>query len=238
MPFVELPAIYLDNVEMDDVIAGIALINLEPDDGESGVLVNTNITIEIADLSGVGLDAAETQVFVNINGQGELIALNGAVFQPGFTGIDSAISSPDPDTTRIVIDPIAPFSSLDSVTVRVVAETTGGGNTLDQSYTFTVQDISPPAVLAASARDLDVVRVTFDEPVKQVSPSDLDDALNPANYSFTPEPDQLPAVTAVGKLVEAVNATTVDVTTDIELSMSKNYKVTVSGVADLDGNIS
>jgi phage tail-like protein len=216
---------------MDAAASGLALINRSPDEDETGALVTTNIQLDIADLTALGIDLALTDIYVDA-----VLAYDGATdtFQTGFDGAASARTAPDADTTRLVIDPTTPFTSLDLVTVRVVANTVGAGNPIDISYTFTVQDLTPPELVAASARELKVVRLTFDEAVKQVSASGSDDALNPANYVFTPL--TFPAVTPVVSSVASVSTTSVDLTTDIDISPGKQYSIEAEGVADLLGN--
>ena len=183
MSFVELPAVYLDDVVMDAAASGLQLINLSPDQGETGALVSTNVQLDIADLTGLGIDLAATDVFVN-----GTLAYDGATdtFQTGFDGTDSARTAPDADTTRLVIDPTSNFASQQVVTIRVVADTAGGGNAIDVSYTFTVQDLTPPALVSADPQSLNRVRVVFDESVVMVSAAGATDSLNPARWSLTP----------------------------------------------------
>jgi hypothetical protein len=235
MAFVELPGVYLDEVAMDAASTGLVLINRNPTASESEVLVNEDIALDIASVTGNAVDTANTDIYVNINAAGEVLAVDGGVFQAGYTGPRSITSNPDTNTLRIVIDPTVPWNSLDSVQVRVVSQDVGATETIDTSYTFVVQDLTPATVTAASPQDLDVCRVSFDEAIVQADASDAHDGLNPSNYTFTPL--TFPAVTPVATLVESVSATAVDVTTDIEFSPGKQYKVTVTGVSDLKGNL-
>lgn len=237
MSFIELPAVHLDDIIMDSVSTGLQLINRSPGASEIDVPVAGNIAVDIASLTGNAVDMANTQVFVNVNATGEVTAYDGGAggFQAGWTGPESATSNPDTNTLRIVLDPSLAFNSLDSVAIRVASQDVGATDTIDETYTFTVQDITPPVVVAASALDLKIVRVSFDEAVKQVLASDSDDALNPSNYAFTPL--EFPAVTPIAVSIASVSTTSVDITADIEFSMGKQYKVTVSGVADLEGNL-
>ncbi len=231
MSVVELPAVYLDNLVLDAAATGLVLINRSPDANETGALVNANVALDIADLTALGLDLATVEIYIE-----GVLAYDGATdtFQTNFDGPESARTSPDADTERFVIDPTSPFTSLQVVDVRVVADTVGGGNAIDVTYAFTVQDLTPPAVLTVEARSLDTIRLVFDEPVKQVSAANADDALNPANYVFTRI--GLPAVNVVAQSVVAISATTFDITTDIDISPGKQYQVTVNNVEDLLGN--
>ena len=231
MAFVKLPAVYLDAVVMDAAASGIVLINRDPEQDEVGALINTNIAVDIADLTALGIDLSTVDVFVN-----GTLAYDGGTdtFQTGFDGIGSQRTAPDADTVRILIDPTSNFASLEVVTVRVVADTAGGGNAIDESYTFTVQDLTAPIVVAAEAKELKVVRISFDEAVKQVLAANGDDALNPANYVFAPI--DLPAVTPVAVSVKTVTTSSVDITVDIDISPGRQYSVTVNNVEDLFGN--
>lgn len=236
MAFVELPGVYLDAVTMDAASTALELINRNPGSGETGSLINENVALDIASLTGNAIDVAATDVYVDIGGAGEALVYDGGAFQAGWDGAESASSNPDANTLRIVIDQTAPFASFDVVTIRVVSQDVGATETMDESYSFTVQDLASPGVLTATPQDLDVLRIEFTEAVKQVSASDSDDALNPLNYAFVPL--TLPAVIPVASSIISVSATEVDVTTDIEFSPGKNYRVTVDGIADLEGNVS
>ena len=221
MTMVELPAVYIDDVQMLEP-GGLALLNRDPDDGQVRVPEDLNIVVDIADLTGIGIDTSATQVFV-----AGILAFDGGVFQPGFAG---STSSPDSDTLRIDINPASDFASEQAVTVRVVSETTGGANTIDETYSFTIIDLIPPAFASAVPQSLRVVRLTFDDPVKQVDPTVADDALNPSNYFFRPL--TFPAVTPVGVSVASVDAQTVDVTVDIDFSPGQTYSVQAPNFTD------
>ncbi len=237
VPVLELPAVYLDNVVMDAAAFGVVLINRNPTDAEIGVLVNANIALDIASLTGNAVDTANTVVTISINAATPVTMFDGGSggFQSGFDGPESATSNPDTNTLRIVTDPTTPFSSLDTIEIAVSTQDVGATATLSTDYDYTIQDITPAVVTTAEAQDFKVVRITFDEAVKQLSASAADDALNPANYVFTPL--EFPAVTPVSQSVVAISATVVDVTVDIEFSFAKQYRVIAAGIADLKGNI-
>ena len=76
------------------------LINRVPEPGDVGVLVNTDIELDLTDTGGGTVDSSATQVFV-----GGVLAYDGGIFQTGFTGPNSADSNPQADTLRIIIDP-------------------------------------------------------------------------------------------------------------------------------------
>ena len=225
----ELPAVYLDAVLLDPTPVRPAVINRDPEPDEVEVPISTEVAFDLTDIGPDGIDTAATKVYL-----GSQLAFDGGAFQPGFDGPASAATNPQADTLRVVIDPVAPFASLEEVTVRVVTSTTGGAHTLDQSWTFRCQDLTAPRVVGAQARELKRVRVSFDEPVKQEDPSASDDALNPALYTLVPT--SAPAVDVEVVDVDSVTDSSVDLLTDVELTPGASYRLTVSGVVDLRGN--
>lgn len=221
MTMVKLPAVYIDDVQMLEP-GGVVLLNRDPDNGQIRVPENLDVTVDIADLTGIGIDVSRTSVYI-----AGTLAFNGGAFESGFSG---STSTPDADTLRIVTNPDVDFTSEQVVTVRVVSETTGGANTIDETYSFTVVDLIEPAVTLAVPQELRVVRLTFDDPVKQTDETESDDALNPSNYAFVPL--TFPAVTVVPVSVASVSAQVVDVTVDIDLSPGQTYQVTVQTLTD------
>ncbi|MCP4673957.1 MAG: hypothetical protein GY854_00240, partial [Deltaproteobacteria bacterium] len=104
-----------------------------------------NIALEIVDTGPDGVDPAATQIWVD-----GVLALDSGVFQPGFTGVDSELVT-TADSLRIVIDPVAHFESQATVEVRVVSAVVGETQTLDETYSFVIEDRTAPRVLAARA---------------------------------------------------------------------------------------
>lgn len=225
----EIPAVYIDAVLLDPTPTTPVVINRDPEPSEVQVPIDAAITIDVSDLGTAGIDVGATQVFV-----AGVLAFSGGVFQPGFTGAQSNATSPQPDTLRIVVDPLAPFESLQEVSVRVVTQTVGGASQLDTSWSFFCEDLTAPHVVAAQARELKRVRVSFDENVRQESALASDDALNPTLYAL--ERVSAPAVQATVVGVEPVTNSSVDLLTDLELTPGALYRVTVTGVLDLFGN--
>lgn len=225
----EIPALYVDAVLMDPTPVRPALINRDPEPGETQVPIATLVALDITDVGADGIDTAATQVFV-----AGVLAFSGGVFQAGFDGPGSSATNPQPDTLRVVVDPVVPFMSLQEVAVRVVTRTVGGAFSLDTSWTFRCEDLTAPRVVGAQARALKRVRLSFDEPVKQLDVAADDDALNPSRYTFTRL--SAPAVDVQPVAVEPVTDSAVDVLTDTELTPGASYRVTVVGVEDLFGN--
>ena len=230
MPFiVEIPAFYVDDLAFDQTPQRPVLVNRFPEPNETQVPIGTNIALDIVDTGPDGIDDSATQVFID-----GTLAYDGGVFQTGFTGPASSSTAPEADTRRLVIDPTSDFSSLDLVDVRVVSEINGGAETIDETYSFTIEDLTAPQVLAAQAIELQRVRVSFDEPVLQIDPVNANDALNPANYTLTRL--TVPAVSAFVVSIETVIDSAVEIITDIPLTPGALYNLKVIDVEDPFGN--
>jgi len=210
-----------------DATPQYTLINRIPEPGEIEVPQSSGIQIDIYEYGGGGGGVPVTLIEVTVEG---VLAYDGdgGGFQAGFTGTVTAGLSTG--LTRIVINPDTDFTSKQVVDVDVDID--GGAYT--ESYSFTAQDTEAPQISAVDARSKTVVRVTYAEPVKQTSASDADDALNPANYALLRQ--SVPAVNVVPVSVAAVDASTVDVTVDVEMTFGAPYRITIGNVADLEGN--
>jgi phage tail-like protein len=231
---VELPGLYLDALAQDETGFSPVLINRDPEPNETAVPVSTNITVDIVDIHSFGISLPDTKVYVN-----GVLAFDAGVFQTGFTGASSAHSAPRSDTRRVVIDPNVNFVSQQVVTVRVVS--LAGALPIDQTYTFTCEDVTAPTLgIQAQAVELSRVRLTFNEAMRQLSATDLNDALRAANYTITRDPDmdpRVPSVTVTVVGVESKSPTQVDLLTNIPLTPGGMYIVTATNVADVAGNV-
>ncbi|MCG8419964.1 MAG: phage tail protein, partial [Proteobacteria bacterium] len=230
MASTELPGVFLDQVTLDLTTETPVLINRDPEPGEVEVPVDTQIALELVDVATDGIDRAATQAFL-----GGVLAFDGGAspeFQPGFDGPGSGVVETI-DTLRITLDPTANFPSLARIEVRVVTQT-NAPQPLDTTYDFHIQDLTAPILLEALAISATVVRLRFDESMRQLGDGDPADALRPSNYAFIAE--TYPAVPVVPVAVTTAGADAMDVTLDIELSQGASYQVTVSNVADRVGN--
>jgi phage tail-like protein len=206
----------------------IFLINRDPEPSESNLPVSTDVFLEVVDDSGADIDLTVTQVYIKTNDGPEVLAFDAGVFQPGFNGAGSASSSVATGIRRINIDIFPLLDSLTTVTVHVLsANNAGTPATLDESYDFEIEDLTPPLVTSAEARGLNTVRVTFDEAMGS-------SALTAANYTFARQ--EAPSVDVVAESVTAVSGSTFDVLTDIDLSPGRTYVVTVANAEDVWGN--
>lgn len=213
----------------------IFLINRSPEPSELGVPIDEDIFLEVVDDTGAAINLAATKVYLMTDAGPEVLAFDAGTFQPGFTGANSATSSVATGIRRINIDLNNNLDSLNVVSVRVVSANNDATPILfDGTYSFTVEDLTPPILSSAKAQGLSVVRVIFDEVVTAVSASNSNDALNPVNYSFVRL--TAPAVDVVAESVTQISGTTFDILTDIDLSPSKQYRVLSSNVEDSNGN--
>ena len=127
------------------------------------------------------------------------------------------------------------WDSEEVVPVRVVSQDDGGPvDTLDETYSFTVEDYVLPTVVSASAEGPETVRVTFSEGMLASAASGATDALNPSLYTlaYSQSDANIAAVSASVTAVSQVSATVYELTTDIPLTFWKTYTVTAEGVAD------
>lgn len=210
----------------------LSLINRSPEPNEIGAPVDGDIFLEIISTTNPP-DASDTEVFVN-----GVLAFSNGVFQTSFDGPNSSSVIFLTNVLRITIDPTFSFSSEEVVSVQVVTTTTPVDDTLDETYSFTAADTSAPTIASVLAIDTDLLLVTFNETMTATNASNLDDALNPANYTFTAQPDaNIPAVPVVATgVVARTGDVAFEVTTDIELSPGITYLLTMSGAQDANGN--
>jgi len=113
------------------------LSNQNPAPDEINVPRDTNITLEITDVSdGVNKDS----VIITIDGYK---AWDNDAYQAGFDGYKEIIT----DGFRYVIDPYVDFNSYELVTMRVQAQDNAiEPNSLDAYYYFRIEDYEPPVL--------------------------------------------------------------------------------------------
>jgi len=214
----ELPGLYIDDVAAVAAAGRPILINRHPGPDETGVPVDASVALELVDTGADGIDRGATQVFVG----GELVFQGGGA--PEFQAGSSGSAEETADALRLVILPAGQFVSLSVVDVRVVSAVNGGGGQLDETYSFAIEDLVAPRVVAAQATAQRYVRIQFDEPVV---------VTDPAGFAF--EALDVPAVPLAPVEAEA-SGSVVTVRVDTEMSPDVSYRVTASGVEDGFGN--
>ena len=229
----ELPAVYIDRVAIDEVATPIFLNQRFPEDGQTGVPhTDQQVRVQVSDTTGIGLDTSTIEVTI----AGTLAYDGGAGgFQTGFSGTATTTGISNSDFTLDVDLSLQTYTSEQTVSVRVVGDTTGGANSIDQTYTFTMGDIVAPEVVSATAVEKKLIRVVFNEDVKQVSSSNSDDALNPSNYVFTRT--STPAANVEATCVRSISATEVEVESDITLTFGASYLLATQNIEDTAGNV-
>lgn len=201
----------------------LLLLNRSPEPGELNWPVTGLIELDIVNTAvGDAPDTASVRVFVD-----GVLALTGSSFQAGWNGPGSAITTVAADMLRIALDSTGQFASLATVQIHVLVNALAGGAFIDQTYTFSAEDISNPELTSVRALSLMQIEATFNE---QVSAA----ALLPANYFLARQ--IAPSVEATIVAVERSTPTSYVLTTSTELTHGVTYRLTVSSVQDLSGN--
>ncbi len=230
---IEIPAVYLDQLILDDAAPDLSVVNRDPQSGEARVPRDSDIALDLADTTGSAPDPAATQIFVD-----GVLAYDGSGggAQPGFSVTESV---PVSGQRRFLIDVLPMlFESESVVVVRVVSANLAATASVDDTWVFTAADETPPRLVSAFARELRRVRATFDESVLQVDPAGAGDALNPASWRLDPiQPDvDTPAIPVSASSVETVNDFEVDVILDDDPSFV-DYDLVALDVLDAEGNV-
>lgn len=210
----------------------LVLINRNPEPFEADVLADTHIRLDIINTAAGAVDVTNTTITI-----GGVLAFDGNAggFQAGFDGPDSAQTSigVNGDTERWVFDLTTDLASLQEVEVCVNSQNVVATVFLiDECYTFTVEDLTPPLITEVVAVDPKCVLVTFNEDVN-------DTALILENYSIDAvfDPALLTCVASVEAVsVERESSNQVTICTDIEMSFWKPYELSASDVEDLNEN--
>jgi phage tail-like protein len=229
---IEIPAVYLDQLILDDAAPDLSVVNRDPQSGEARVPRDGDVAFDLADTTGSAPDASATQIFVD-----GVLAYDGSAggAQPGFS---VAESTPVSGQRRFVVDVLPmPFESEAVVVVRVVSANLAATASVDDTWVFTAADETPPRILSAFARELRRVRATFDEPVLQADPAGAGDALNPASWRLDPiQPDDVtPAIPVGVSSVKTVSDFEVDLILDDDPSFV-DYDLVALDVLDAEGN--
>lgn len=230
---VELPGVWLDFVAVE-AEGTTFVIDRVPAPSQTDVPEDLpTLALTIAPSDGTSVLAADVQVYVD-----GVLAHDGASgfvapFDGGASTFDGAAGIQGSDS-RVTID-LSGFTptSEQSVPIRVVADTSGGGEAIDVTYSIEFADVSEPQLTSAQARDDRTIRLSFNE--SMLMDSSAAGALNPASYAVTIEssPAYVPEVEAVQQVTTQV----VDITLDDALTYGATYRVTAgAAIEDDDGN--
>lgn len=235
---VELPALYLDAVELA-AKSNVFLYNRLPSPLQTDVPQGlTEVRLSVSSTTGTTIDLSNTTITIE-----GVVAYTSGTFQAGFSG--TAVLGGNSNTDAIFAIDISgasfqPLTTEQVIDVRVQSETTGGADTIDETYTFTVEDLARPQLTAAVPINEKVLRVSFNEPVLMTAGTF--GALNPANYALeiadyaAPEGVKQPAVTANVVSVAQHSSSVVELTFDTELTQRARYVIRSLNVIDLNDN--
>jgi hypothetical protein len=168
---VPAPAFYVDELYIATTTDSLGLLNCIPQDGETGVPCTDCVRLHIVSFTVNALNAT-AQVWLTRSSTGlrELAYSQAAGgFQAGYAGVRSLATvqaSPDSgvnDELLLVIDPEVSLVSLETVLVEVAATTAVGA--LNQSYSFTVEDLTAPTLEEILWLTPRRARLKFNEPV-------------------------------------------------------------------------
>src|SRR5690606_13607723 len=221
MSTLELPALYVDSVALVVTTPRLVLVNRDPSPGESGVPIDATIALELVDTGPDGVERSTARVWID-----GVLAFDGSALPelgPAFAGPLASVTQTT-DTLRVVLHPVAPLASLATVHVRVLAQTVGGAASLDEVYSFVVEDRTAPRVVGAQALAQKTVRVAFDEAVLVLS-----------GATFTITPRGAPAV-AVAVAGVSIDGSVVLLTLDTEMTPDVLHEVVAVSMMDLFGN--
>jgi phage tail-like protein len=228
---IKLPALWFDDLKTTSEL-GVYVVNQYPEDAAVAVGVSQDVVFEIISTAPGGVDLANTDIEV-----GGSLVMSAGVFQAGFLG--SSATPINVHDYRIVVVHDAAWLSEQLVSVHVVSQDVTAGYVVDTTYSFTVEDITEPRLLSATATAGNKIRVAFNEAMLRSSTSGTNDAMNPSLYSFEfiQQNDREAGVRVVASSVVEISPTVFDVTTDIVLTFGKTYKLTGGDIADASLNI-
>lgn len=224
----ELPAFYFDDITFEEQTT-IFFGARYPAPNDVGIARTDPFRVTFFNpitAAGAGITAGQVQV------NGQVAWTQGVGFGTGFTGAESAESTPQGQAISVIVDPLRIWGEEELVSIEIVGQATGApDNQRDEIYTFRAARTRGPIVTLVEGIALRRLRVHFDEPVLAAS------ALLASNY----EVQRAPGVVEVAVVVTAVtqvSSTVFDLTTDIELSPGRPYFLQMRNVPDLLGNVS
>ena len=231
VPYRQLPWVGVDTLTAWTA-GDLALVNQVPDAASVGAPRAGPVEFWLmCTVASQQVDQSTIDVWIKptAGGSFEQVIDNG-VFQGSWTGTITSVSAGGVD--RIVsITPSSDFGSEAVVSVRVVADVTGSGFAIDETYSFTIEDYEQPQVQSAIGYWPTTVRVTFNEDMG-------DNALSASGYTVEPwQTGRRAAVTPTVTGVVRLSTTEYELTTDWELTPGAQYRVIAAAtVLDEAGN--
>ncbi len=238
-----LATLSVDEAQAAVVSGRLALVLRSPQPSEEDIPVGTPYTLTVVDLEGEAWDTSLGAInVINIYFDGSKIYSSAGGWDTGWTGSETGHALTDPYRfLRVDGSQTSPpyFTSEQVVTVRVIAEVTGvPSSQIDETYTFTCEDITPPKLLSAETRDQFTTRVTFDD---EMATTGAGSVLQASLWSITrfnvdPSCGVNLTVASVAE-VAGSSGTEFDLTFNWEMTPNCLYQVTISLLAeDSSGN--
>jgi len=238
-----LATLSVDEAQAAVIIGRLALILRSPQPNEGEIPVDTALTLMVVDLEGEAWDTGLGAVYVEeIHIDSTMIYEGGAGWMNGWAG--SATPHAVTDLYRFLLmdaTQVAPpyFTSEQVVTVRVIAEVIGVPSSgIDETYTFTCEDITPPKLLSAETRDEFTLRVFFDDEMAMTGAGSV---LNDAKWTIerhNVDPScGVNLTVAAAAEVAGSSGTEFDLTFNWEMTPDCPYTVVIdSSAEDSSGN--
>jgi len=157
---VSLPTLLVEEVSALRPTAQLLVVNRDPGPGASNVARRSTISLEVLDLREQPAEAIATRVTI-----GSVAAYDASrvpAIAPAFDGPRARIEV-TPEALRIKLDPLQPFPSEAIVEVR--ASIGADGASVEEAWSFEVEDFTAPTLLAAEAISPTRVSLSFDEAV-------------------------------------------------------------------------
>jgi len=232
---VVLPSVYIEQLLMPEVVSEVLYIeNREPAPGETAVPADfPTIQFTIADGDGAGVDLAATDVTVD-----GVTVYTSSAFQAPWTGtIDIADGPGARDATFVMNVPAAnlAYASEQLIEVNVQSEITGGAETVDSTWAFTVADVIAPAIQTAAMQNKRTLRVEFTDDLQLDTTAT--GALNPDNYTIVNVSAPAAPLGVSSVVVVPSSTTAVDVTFDADASIGADYTLYAKDLVDTSGNV-
>ena len=219
---IELAGVALAGIDSAASSSGPVVMNRDPAPAETNVPRASIIALEVSVPSGDALDPWSVRVWVD-----GALGFDGSSTAPmsaPYAGAGSG-AAPTPFGQRIVLVPAVPLPSAATISVRVVASSSKGALRIDETSTFTVEDVSPPMLVSAASTGPRSAQLVFNKPVT-LSPSSL--------FAFVPT--TTPAVH--GSVAQAVASdAVVALALSWPLSPGVVYTAVAIGVADTFGHV-
>lgn len=216
----ELPGVYVDGWTLTtEEDARPTIFNRDPEPGDTGVPDDASINFDIVDLDGAGV----AKLIVYVDG---VLAIDSGVLQAPWSTSGSGVATIS-NGFRVGLVPTDPWESQSVHVVRVVAQT-ADNVAIDEEWSFTVEDLTPPKLLTAFAPTETTVQLVFDEALGA-------GVATVGNYTLALQ-SGAPAVVPGVVSAAVTGPGTVLLTLDKPQTPLAVYSVTVEDVEDAWGN--